>query len=68
VLYLRNIVEQEVADGRIVQQQGFWRWIGGQIMPPGLVELIESRIGAVPMAVADVIDMLAVPSRLNWLP
>src|ERR1700756_4232577 len=60
VLYLRNIVEQEVTDGRIVQQHGHWRWTGDPIMPPGLVELIESRIGAVPAPVGDVVDALAV--------
>ena len=60
VLYLRNIVEQEVADSRLVQQNGHWRWIGDPIMPPGLVELIESRIGALPTSVGDVIDALAV--------
>ena len=27
-LYLLNIVEQEVADGRIVHERGYWRWIG----------------------------------------
>ena len=42
VLYLRNIVEQEVADGRILQEHGFWRWVGDPIMPPGLVDLVES--------------------------
>ncbi len=60
VLYLRNILEQEAANGRFVQQHGYWRWIGDPIMPPGLVELIESRIGALPMPVSDVIDALAV--------
>ena len=60
VLYLRNIVEQEVVDGRIAQQHGYWRWTGDPIMPPGLVELIESRIGALPASVGDVIDVLAV--------
>jgi DNA-binding CsgD family transcriptional regulator len=60
VLYLQNIVEQEVADGRIVHEQGSWRWIGDPIMPPSLVELIESRIGDLPMPVRDVIDVLAV--------
>ena len=60
VLYLRNIVEQEVADGRIVQRHGYWRWLGEPVMPPGLVELIESRIGALPAPVNDVIDALAV--------
>jgi DNA-binding CsgD family transcriptional regulator len=60
VLYLRNIVEQEVADGRLMQQRGFWRWTGDPTMPPGLVELIESRIGALPTAISDVVDTLAV--------
>jgi DNA-binding CsgD family transcriptional regulator len=60
VLYLRNIVEQEVAHGRIVQRHGYWRWLGEPVMPPGLVELIESRIGALPAPVCDVIDALAV--------
>ena len=60
VLYLRNIVEQEVADGRIVQLHGYWRWLGDPVVPPGLVELIESRIGALPAPVSDVIDALAV--------
>jgi DNA-binding CsgD family transcriptional regulator len=60
VLYLRTIVEQEVADGRLVKQQGSWRWIGDPTMPPGLVELIESRIEALATPVRDVIDALAV--------
>jgi DNA-binding CsgD family transcriptional regulator len=59
-LYLRNILEQEVADERFVQQRGCWRWTGDPVMPPSLVELIESRIGALPDAVGDVIDVLAV--------
>src|SRR4029453_9374849 len=33
VLYLRNIVEQEVADGRIVHENGLWRWMGGRMWP-----------------------------------
>jgi hypothetical protein len=52
VLYLRNIVEQEVADGRLARQHGCWRWTGDPIMVPGLVELIESRMGALPTAVS----------------
>jgi DNA-binding CsgD family transcriptional regulator len=60
VLYLRNIVEQEVAGGRLEMQHGYWRWTGDPIVAPGLVELIESRIGDLPAPVADVIDALAV--------
>jgi DNA-binding CsgD family transcriptional regulator len=59
-LYLRNIVEQEVAHGRLEMQHGYWRWIGDPIVAPGLVQLIESRIGALPAPVSDVIDALAV--------
>ena len=39
---------------------GCWRWIGDPVMPPGLVELIESRIGDLPSPVGDVIDVVAV--------
>ena len=60
VLYLRHIVEQEVADGRLEKLHGYWQWIGDPIMPCGLVELIESRIGALPTAVGAVIDALAI--------
>jgi DNA-binding CsgD family transcriptional regulator len=59
-LYLRNIVEQEVVDGRIVADRGYWRWVGDPVMPIGLVELIESRFGALPAPVSHVMDVLAV--------
>ncbi|MDT5324747.1 MAG: hypothetical protein QOF25_1899 [Mycobacterium sp.] len=59
-LYLHNIVEQEVTDDRLEMQHGSWRWIGDPIVAPGLVELIESRIGDLAAPVADVIDALAV--------
>jgi DNA-binding CsgD family transcriptional regulator len=65
VLYLRNIVEQEVADGRLIEQQGYWRWTGDPIMPPGLIEMVESRIGALPASVGDVVDVLAVGEPLE---
>jgi DNA-binding CsgD family transcriptional regulator len=60
MLYLQNIVEQEVGDGRILSDKGSWRWLGDPVMPPGLVELIESRIGALSARVGDVVDVLAV--------
>jgi DNA-binding CsgD family transcriptional regulator len=69
VLYLQSIVERELADGRIVLRDGYWRWVGDPIMPPGLVDLIESRIGVLPAEVGDVIDVLAVgePIELGML-
>ncbi len=65
VLYLRNIVEQELADGRLVQQRGYWRWTGDPVIPRGLVELIESRIGALLGPVTDVLDVLAVGEPID---
>ena len=64
-LYLRNIVEQEIADGRIQQQHGFWQWVGEPIMPKGLVELIEARFGGLSQPVGEVIDALAVGEPLE---
>jgi DNA-binding NarL/FixJ family response regulator len=65
VLYLRNIVEQQVADGRLVRQDGFWRWAGEPMLPPNLVEVIETRIGTLPARIADVVDILAVGEPIN---
>lgn len=59
-LYLQNIVEQEIADGRLVQERGSWRWTGNPVLPPGLAEMVESRIGDLSGPVAEVIDVLAV--------
>ena len=59
-LYLHHIVEQEVSDARLMEQQGYWRWSGEPVVAPALVELIESRIGALSPAIGTVIDVLAV--------
>ncbi|SEH82043.1 regulatory protein, luxR family [Mycolicibacterium rutilum] len=65
VLYLRNIVEQELLDGRLAKHQAFWRWTGHPVLPPGLAELIDSRIGALPDPVSDVLDALAIGEPLE---
>lgn len=64
-LYLRTIVEREVADGRLARDQGHWCWSGNPVMPPDLVGAIESRIGTLPEPVADVIDTVAVAEPVN---
>ncbi len=64
-LYLRHIVEQEVADGRLEVQGGQWNWIGDPNVPHTLVELIESRIGALRPEVGTVIDVLAVGEPID---
>jgi DNA-binding CsgD family transcriptional regulator len=60
-LYLRHLVEQEIADGRLEPQSGgIWRWLGEPVVSQSIVELIESRIGSLPAPVGDVVDTLAV--------
>lgn len=60
ILYLRLIVEQGVADGRLGMRDGLWHWSGDPVVPHGLIEVIEFRIGALPPAVAAVVDVLAI--------
>jgi hypothetical protein len=60
VLYLRNIVEQEAGDGRLIKQHGYWAWTGKPVVPASLAEVIEARIGALPAEVGEVVDTLAV--------
>jgi DNA-binding CsgD family transcriptional regulator len=69
VLYLRHIVEQEVADGRLETRHGSWQWVGDPVVPCGLVDLIESQIGCLPADVGTVMDALAVgePIELSAL-
>lgn len=64
-LYLRNIVEQEVTDQRLIRKYGHWTWVGEPEVPPELAEMIEARFGALPPAVADVVDTLAVGEPLD---
>jgi len=64
-LYLRNIVESEVAEGRLIQHGGVWTWTGTPVVPPGLIELIETRMGALPAEVSDIVDILAVAEPLD---
>lgn len=65
VLYLRHIVEQELAHDRIVLHGGYWRWIGEPVMPATLVELVESRLASVPPDARDVVDALAVDEPIS---
>lgn len=64
-LYLRLIVEQEVADGRLACNDGLWTWTGDPVIPPGLMELVEARTGGLSEAVSDVVDVLAVGEPLE---
>ncbi|MEZ0338628.1 LuxR C-terminal-related transcriptional regulator [Mycobacterium sp. pV006] len=63
-LYLRTILEQEVDQGRIVEQHGRWCWTADPVLPPSLVALIETRLSDQTADVAAVLDVLAVAEPL----
>ena len=52
-----------------MEQSGYWQWVGEPVVPHGLVELVETRMGALPDAVGAVVDALAVgePIELGTL-
>jgi DNA-binding CsgD family transcriptional regulator len=66
VLYLRQLVDHELAAGRLVTQDGRCRWLGTPDLPPSLVELVEEQIGTVPERVRDVVDLVAVGEPIDW--
>jgi DNA-binding CsgD family transcriptional regulator len=57
-LYLRQLVDGELESHRLHQVAGVWRWAGELALSPGLMELVAARIGQLPDALSDVIDVL----------
>src|SRR6185437_2447689 len=58
-LYLRQLVDGELESSRFHQVAGVWRWSGELALSPGLVELVSARIGQLPEAQRDVLEVLA---------
>lgn len=69
VLFLRQLVEQERAAGRLIVSGDHCRWIGSPQVSQSLVELVEHQIGAIGDKVRDVVDLVAVaePADRTWL-
>jgi predicted ATPase len=64
-LYLRQLVDGELEAGRLHQVTGVWRWSGELELSPGLVELLSTRIGRLPDAQRDAVEILAVGEPLS---
>ncbi|HXT45224.1 MAG TPA: AAA family ATPase [Pseudonocardiaceae bacterium] len=58
-LYLRQLIDGELESARLRQVAGVWRWSGQPELSPGLVELLSARIGRLPDAQRDVLEVLA---------
>jgi DNA-binding NarL/FixJ family response regulator len=65
VRFIRDIVEQELAAGRIRRDEGIWTWLPGPVVPSTVCELIEHQMGELPEAVAETVDLLAVAEPLT---
>ena len=66
VLFLRQLVEQEHAAGRLDRNRDRCRWLGSPEISPSLVELVEHQIGTVVAEVRDVVDLVAVAEPVDW--
>ncbi|CAN5888475.1 LuxR family transcriptional regulator [soil metagenome] len=69
VLYLRQLIADEQASGRIRRRSELWCWDGHPNFSPTLLELIEANIGRQEPEVVDILDLLSVaePLELNVL-
>ncbi|WP_431922163.1 LuxR C-terminal-related transcriptional regulator [Amycolatopsis tucumanensis] len=64
-LYLRQLVDGEVAGGGLRVVRGVWRWSGHPALSPGLADLVTTRMGRLSGAVRDVVDVLALGEPLG---
>ncbi|HEY5854039.1 MAG TPA: LuxR C-terminal-related transcriptional regulator [Aldersonia sp.] len=60
VLYLRQLIADELAAGRLGEESGVWMWQRSEELSPTLTELVAAAIGRQPAAVIEVLDILAV--------
>ena len=65
VLFLRQLVDQEEAAGRLVRTRDRCRWVGHPEVSPSLVDVVEQQIGAIPDDVRDVVDLVAVAEPID---
>ncbi len=66
VLFLRQLVEQELHAGRMVSDDGVLRWPGNLGLSGSLAELVDAQIGAIPDDVRNVVDLVAVSEPIDW--
>ena len=65
VLFLHQLVNQELQAGRLLRPNGLWRWVGTMEVSPSLIDLVDLRIGSTPEPVLEVIDLVAVAEPLE---
>ncbi|HEY5857339.1 MAG TPA: LuxR C-terminal-related transcriptional regulator [Aldersonia sp.] len=68
-LYLRQLLADDLASGRIFHRSGLWLWECDLEISPTLAELVETTIGRQPTPMKNVLDVVAVadPVELSIL-
>ncbi|RYE43717.1 MAG: LuxR family transcriptional regulator [Hyphomicrobiales bacterium] len=64
-LYLRHLLEQELASGRLTRNRAIWEWFGHPTISAGLADLISTQMGALSDDVGAVVDALAATEPLT---
>lgn len=65
VLYLRHVLDEEIAADRWRLTGDVWRWLGQPVVSPSLAELIDAQMRGVSVSVSAVLDLLAVAEPLE---
>jgi DNA-binding CsgD family transcriptional regulator/tetratricopeptide (TPR) repeat protein len=65
VLFLYQLVLQELQAGRLRATGATWRWSGEMKASPTLIDLIDSYVGTAPEEILDVLDLVAVAEPLE---
>ena len=65
VLYLHELVNQELSAGGLVTRDNLWQWPGPMAVSPSLVDVVNLHIGAAPEPMLAVIDLVAVAEPLE---
>ena len=64
-LFLRHLVDQELASRRMSRDGGLWSWRDDSTASTTLGELVDAQMGALTDAVGEVVDLLAVGEPLD---
>lgn len=65
VLFLRELISQELEAGRLRVANGRWMWDGEFAVSPTLAELVDLTMGATPEPLLEVLDIVALAEPLD---
>jgi DNA-binding CsgD family transcriptional regulator len=65
VLFLYQLVRQELQSGRLTDDAAGWRWSGEMTASSTLIDLVDLYVGTAPDEILDVLDLIAVAEPLE---